>query len=370
MKKKVVLLNSCKGLYGGVESFLLNIFKRLDKELFEITFLTCGKSTYDMFRDEIESEGGRVDCINIYPSNFLSEIKVYKKLRNYFKIYKPDVVHINSSGLSFQVLASSAAQKEGINNIILHSHNFVPNISKLKRYSRSIMMPLLSKKGNFFLSCSKGASEWMFESKIQNKVEVIPNGINTEDFKFSIEKRHSFLDEINISESNLILGNIGRFQTQKNHKFMIDILRHLLNKNENVYLLLVGEGELKEEIVEYAKEMYTFEHIIFLGERKDIGAFLSAIDVFIFPSLFEGFGIAALEAQASGAYTIVSDTIPKEVNVTGNVQYLSIDNPLLWANTIENLTINHDRLIDNYKVSQSIYDADKTAERMSEIYLA
>lgn len=368
MKKKIVLLNCCKGLYGGVESFLLNIFRRVDKDKFEVTFLTCGISTYDMFIDEIKNNGGNIDCIDGFPDSLYNSLLLYDKLKRYFKENQPDVVHINSSGLMFQAIASRAAKKAKVSQIILHSHNFVPNISNTKKAIRTIISKFLTNNGTCFLSCSRGASEWMFENKMLDNVEVIPNGINTDQFRYSPERKAEFLKKINISGDNLLLGNIGRFQEQKNHRFMIEVLEKVLVHKKNTLLLLVGEGELKEEIVNISKEKGIDNHIVYLGERKDIGDFLSAIDVFIFPSLFEGFGIAALEAQAAGVRTIVSNTIPSEVNVTGEVTYLPIDNVEIWADKILSLDLDHDRLSDNEKVKNSIYDADNTAKRMSEIY--
>lgn len=369
MKRKVVLLNSCKGLYGGVESFLLNVFRHLDKDKFDVSFLTCGISTYDMYRKEIEEKGGRVECVNIYPGDLQSEYKVYKELYTYFLNNKPDVVHINSSALSFQILASAAAKKAGMSSIILHSHNFVPNIKPWKAKCRKILKPILTRNGTRFLACSSGAAKWMFEDRILDKVEVIPNGIRSKDFEFSYERRSEFRKKNGIKNTDLVLGNIGRFQKQKNHEFMIDILKILVENKSDVLLLLVGEGELKEKIVQYAINNGVINHVRFLGERKDIGDFLSAIDVFVFPSLFEGFGIAALEAQASGVYTVVADTIPLDVNVTGEVVYLPIHDAQVWADEIMSIDLEKDRFLYNSIIENSIYDDEITGERMQNIYL-
>lgn len=369
MKRKIVLLNSCKGLYGGVESYLLNVFRDLDKNLFEIVFLTCGISTYGMYQNEIVENGGILETITPYPSNFKKQMEVYKKLKKYFDDKKPDVVHVNSSALSFQILSSKAASDAGVNNIILHSHNFIPQISGFRLLYRNALKKVLTKYGTRFLSCSTGASEWMFENSILDKVEVIPNGIRTTDFLYSEVKRGMFRKKIGLQADALVLGNIGRFQKQKNHKFMIDILHELRKKNDKAYLLLVGEGELKEEIKKYVSSKELENYVQFLGERKDIGDFLASIDIFIFPSLFEGFGIAALEAQASGAKTLVSNTIPIDVNVTNEVSYLPLNNVDCWVEEILEKQLKHKREEYCNIVENSKYDAHYVGLRMQSIYL-
>ena len=139
MKKRLILINSCNGLYGGIESFLLNIFNYLDSEIYDITFLTCGKSTYDMFKDDIIKKGGNITEIPIYPDSLKKQKLLYKELLLYFSKEKPDIVHINSGGLSFHLLAAKAAKIAGIKSIILHSHNFIPCHNEIKAIAKEIM---------------------------------------------------------------------------------------------------------------------------------------------------------------------------------------------------------------------------------------
>lgn len=368
-KKKIILLNSCKGLYGGVEAFLLNVFRYLDKDLFEVHFLTCGKTTYGMYEHEIIENGGVVEEIAIYPDSFLKQMKVYHELSKYFRKEKPEVVHINSSALSFQLLASLAAEKEGVQSRILHSHNYVPTPSNIKSCLKSFFKPILSRTGTRFLACSKGAALWMFTPwVVQNKAEIIPNGIDTKKFLFDKKKRDLFRQELGIGEQ-FVIGNIGRFQKQKNHPFIISVFEELLKYNPLAILLLVGEGELKKEIQELVKAKGMEESVFFLGERNDMDYFLSAIDVFIFPSLFEGFGIAALEAQASGAGVFLSDTIPTEVNVTGKAKYLSINDAKLWAKELAQYTSLPNRRGENHLIFDKGYDLSDSGRKMQQIYL-
>ena len=369
MKKRIVLLNSCKGLYGGIESFLLNVFRCLDRDIFDVTFLTCGISTYDLYKDEIKNKGGKIDCVNTYPNNLNNQYVAYNKLKEYFYINKPNIVHINSSALSFQILASTAASKAKVPQIILHSHNFVPNIQYLKKSCRNIFKPILTDNGTSFLACSKDASEWMFEKKIKDKVIIIPNGINISEFRFNRQKRDLYRKEFSISDDTTIIGHVGRFQKQKNHKFIIDIFVKYLAKNPKAVLMLAGEGELKSVVMEYAYNKGILHKVVFLGERNDMGSFFAAMDIFVFPSLFEGFGIAALEAQAAGIPTFVSNTVTNEVNVTGNVHFLPINDSEIWSNEILKARPNHSRERFADLIIDAGYDKVQSGKRMQNIYL-
>lgn len=370
--KSIIMLNFCDGLYGGIESFLLNAFYCLDKNEYDVTFLTCGRSTYDMFRDDITANRGLVEEIPILADSFKNKIRVFNELRKYFRDKKPDIVHVNSGTLSLQYLASKAAKLENVNRIILHSHNFRPNQTGIKERIKEPFKKLLIKNGDSFLACSTGAALWMFpkETVDSGRVIVIPNGVDTKRFLYSDEKRREFRSSLNLGDE-LLIGNIGRFQEQKNHPFMIEIMEKLRKKNSTAKLLLVGEGYLKEEIQKIVREKDLQENVLFLGERKDMDAFLSALDVFILPSLYEGLPIASVEAQASGVRTLLSDTITKEANVSGSATYLPItgDNVAAkWAEEICNEDVRRDRVAENKKVYDAGFDVHLCYKKMIDIY--
>ena len=371
MKKKILMVNSCLGLYGGVESFLLNIFRYLDKDEFSVTLLTCGISTYDMFRDEIIASGGKIDIIPIYPNTLKKQMRLYQELRRYYEFEKPDIVHINSGGLSFHLIAGKAARTAGISHIILHSHNFVPGENSDKRTIKRILKKSIPKLGNTYLACSTGAAKWIFPEKLVDRglVEIIPNGIDTRKFAYDKNKRNSFRTELGL-DKELVIGNIGRFQPQKNHRFVIRILKEVVKILPDAKLLLAGKGELQSEIEQYVDSLKLRENIIFLGERKDMECLLSAIDIFILPSLHEGLPIAAIEAQAAGAVVILANTISTETNVTGKALYLPIqDNQdeKLWAKKICE-SYEYDRCVYAKEVANAGYDIENYCNRMEHIY--
>ena len=369
--KKIILLNFCNGVYGGIESFLLNAFYCVDKDKYDVTFLTCGRSTYDMFRDDIISNRGHVQEIPILANNYINKYRVFVELRKYFREKKPDIVHVNSGTLSLQYIAAKAAKLEKVNRVILHSHNFRPNQTGIKERIKEPFKKLLIKNGDSFLACSTGAALWMFPKEMvdNGSVIVIPNGVDTKKFLYSKEKRLQFRKSLNLRDE-LLIGNIGRFQGQKNHPFMIEIMEKVVEKNSSAKLL-VGEGYLKEDIQRMVNERGLQKSVLFLGERKDMDAFLSAIDVFIFPSIYEGFGIAAVEAEAAGAKVILSDVIPKETNVSGSAVYLPIKGNNVaekWSEEICKGDVTRDRITENRKVYDAGFDVHLSYKKMIDIY--
>lgn len=370
--KKLLLINFCNGLYGGIESFLVNAFECLNKKEFTVTFLTCGKSTYDIKRESIMALGGKIDVIPILANRNINKIRLYFALKQYLKKEKPDIVHINTGTLSLHLLASEAARIENIPQIMCHSHNFLPNTLKRKEKLKNIIKMKIFNNANIRLACSTGAANWIFPSQaVENgEVIIIPNGIDTDKFKYSDEKRIAFRKKMGFS-NELLIGNIGRFQGQKNHNFMIEIMKEVIKLRPDAKLLLVGNGDLLPIIKQKVIDVNLSNQVLFLGEQNNIDTFLSAIDVFIFPSIYEGFGIAAVEAQAAGAKVIMSTTVPKETNVTGNAKYISIseiNDAITWAKEICNQENKLNRLAQNNLVYDAGFDIHSSYRQMIDIY--
>ena len=371
-EKTIVLLNFCNGMYGGIESFLLNAFYCLDKQKYRVTFLTCGCSTYSMFREDIVFQGGQVEEIPILADTYSKKYRLYIELKKYFKKNKPDIVHVNTGTFSLQFLAAKAAKTEGVKRVILHSHNFLPNKIGIKENVKNLLKRKLVEYGDSFLACSSGAALWMFPRQmvVDNQVTIIPNGIDTKRFIYSEDKRKKFRAEFRL-RNELVIGNIGRFQMQKNHRFMLQIMAEVIKRDSTAKLLLVGEGPLKEDIKNEVIKKNLHNNIIFLGERRDMDAFFSALDVFILPSLYEGLPIASIEAQASGVKTLLSERITKEANVSGSAIYLPIsgkDAEKVWAEAICNQLNPINRINENKKVFDAGFDVHVCYKKMIDIY--
>ena len=165
-----------------------------------------------------------------------------------------------------------------------------------------------------------------------------------------------------------MIGHVGRFNAQKNHSYLLDVFSEIAKRNNEAILLLVGEGILENEIKQKAIELGIIHRCIFTGVRSDVNKLLCAMDVFVFPSLYEGMPNTVIEAQTSGLKCFVSDSITKEANVNGMVTFLPIDsNPAIWSDQILNSKLDYDRLCSAEYMISSGYSISDTATKFSEL---
>ena len=171
----------------------------------------------------------------------------------------------------------------------------------------------------------------------KHNVHILKNAVDLEQYKYSDQNRKNIRSELGISDDDIVCGHIGRFSKQKNHKHLIEIFNSLLKKSPNAKLILVGEGELQQDVIKQCKQLGIQENVYFLGVRSDIPAILSAMDVFVFPSLYEGMPNTVIAAQATGLSCVISDTITKQANVLGSVKYISLNSSNdIWVQEILN----------------------------------
>ena len=302
---------------GGLETMLMNYYRSIDREKVQFDFLTHRPYEGD-YGEEIKKLGGKI--YHLPTLNPFS--RRYKKLLRYFFKTHPEyqIVHVHQDCLSGIIL--KIAKECGIKGRIAHSHN--ANQDKnlkyiIKRYYMR-MIPLYATK---MFACSKEAGKWMFRG---SDFQILNNAIYSRNYIYSPEIKEKLRNEFEISRSDLVIGHIGRFSPQKNHSFLIDIFVHVKQQEPSAKLLLVGNDndENAEVIKEKVKMCGLKDSVIFTGLRKDVPDVLQAMDVFVFPSNYEGFGIVVLEAQASGLPCLISDKVPIECKVTDTVHQLPL----------------------------------------------
>ena len=212
----------------------------------------------------------------------------------------------------------------------------------------------------------------MYTKKLikSNKIVMIPNGIETEKFKYNEEIRNKYRTDLGI-ENKVVIGNIGRFMEQKNHKFLLEVFKEFLNINPNSVLLLIGDGELEDKTKDYAKELEIDKNVMFLGLRKDIPNLLMCMDIFVMTSFHEGLPVVGVEAQSSGLPIIFSNNITREVEILENVKYVKLeDGAKIWADEINNLLAKeNDRKQSFQKVKEKGFDIKETVKKIEQIYL-
>lgn len=357
MKVKVVHF-AISETFGGIESFLYEIYKRSNDENIQMEFVAVGykNGNVNKFREigatvKVVSKRNnlgryKADVTEVF-SSYQSE-----QLKNGQKV----IIHFHKNSAA-DMTAIRIAKKLGL-KIIAHSHNTAPSTGNLTKLLHVVNRQQLRRTADYKVACSKAAAEWMFKSC--DNVRIIYNGIDTNRFRPNKENRSLIRDGLGIPQDSVTIVCVGRFTKQKNQLWLIDFMG--LAIQYNVYLILIGEGELKERCMREAEERGLISNIRFLGHRNDIPDLLNASDVFILPSLYEGYPISALEAQACGLKTFLSDRITKEVDVTGDVKWFSLNQNYEY---IVKMMLDKD---NQTQCRQQSYDLSTTYRMISDLY--
>ncbi|MFR1316468.1 MAG: glycosyltransferase [Clostridium perfringens] len=239
--------------------------------------------------------------------------------------------------------------------------------NKIKTIRNKILCFNLKKNVDIFFACSKAAGKFLYGKKAfyENRVFVINNAIEIDKFKYNENIRNKVRKELNL-EDKFVIGNIGRFAKQKNHKFLIDIFYEVKKKKENAFLLLIGEGDLRESIEKKLEKLNLRNSVLFLSSRKDVNEILQGMDVFVLPSLYEGLPVSVIEAQTSGLPCIISNKVTDEVNII-DCKFLSITNAKVWCKYILK-SEDHLRVDTNESITKAGYDIKYEALKIQNIY--
>lgn len=352
---------------GGAETMIMNLYRNIDRNKIKFDFVenTFEKAAFD---DEIKSLGGRIyNCPHYNGKNHFE----YKKWwNNFFEEHSGEYRIIHGHIGSTASIYLKIAKKYGLYTIA-HSHNTL-----LQKDFESLIYKIYSFPTRYiadhFFTCSREAGVSRFGKKIGNNEKLCTlfhNSIDTNRFLYNVEERNSVRKNLEL-EDKLVIGHVGRFCSQKNHSFLIDVFNEIIKKNKNYRLLLVGGGPLENEIKDKVKNLGLSDFVVFAGICSDVYNYMQAMDVFVFPSLYEGLGIVIVEAQTSGLPCVISNTIPNEAVLTdGLVVRKNInDNAKDWAECIMNLNISN-RHSHNKEVASKGYDVRTTAEWLEGFYL-
>jgi glycosyltransferase involved in cell wall biosynthesis len=348
---------------GGAETMIMNIYRNIDRSKIQFDFVVNERRKKYSFESEIQKLGGRIYKVPRYKTtNYLSYKQAWKDLIIQHPEWKIVHGHHTSPAYIYLRIAKS------LNRLtIAHSH-IAGREGTLKSYVKLFMRYPLRYIAKYLFACSTSAADWMY-GKRSNLAYVLNNAIDAKKFIFSSTIRKDKRKELGI-ENKFVIGHVGRFQTQKNHIFLIDIFKTVHDKNKNSTLLLVGDGELRESMENRVHELGLTDNVIFTGIRADIPELLQAMDVFVFPSLYEGLGIVAIEAQAADLPTIVSDSIPKDAFITDLIDSISLKESLdIWANAILRYSVGYERNNRYKEIKTNGYDICDTTEWLESFYL-
>ncbi len=352
---------------GGIESFLHNVIMEMDISRLEID-IVAAQICESVFTASLKEKGVGFYELSGSQRKLGRNHKMFKQL---LKERQYDVVHLNIfQGLSLYY--AYLAKKAGVPGRIAHSHNTALRQSKtkwLKLLLHNAGKSLWAENAMDFWACSRVAAEFMFTPKGLRKYEFIPNGIDVEKFRFNNEVRNQIRKDLDI-EDKLVIGNVGRLCYQKNQEYLLEVFAKLQTQRPDSVLLLVGEGELKAELQQKAEKLGISDRVIFYGVTDKVEELLCAMDIFAFPSRFEGLGIVVVEAQAAGLPVVCSDNVPDEAVVTDLVQKVKLSAGVdSWTENILNCQNDVDKLDVNKQVHKSGFAVKDVAKRIEKVYL-
>ncbi|MBO4636394.1 MAG: glycosyltransferase [Clostridiales bacterium] len=350
---------------GGMESYLMNVYRNIDREKLQFDFINLNPGEM-AFTEEINLLGGHVYKIPRRRDDIAAHKKALDDLlsaHNYKGMYYQCTRRLTT--MEFFKLA----KKYGIEKRVIHSHSSdekgIGTVSSIRKKCAALTM---NRYINGRLACSKAAGKWMFGSK---EYLVINNGIDHQKYRFNSEKRQTIRSEYGISNDTFVLGTVGRLAYEKNPLFMIELFNEYKKKHKKTVFLHVGTGVYLEQMKQRIKELSLEDSYLLLGERKDVYDLLNAFDVFLLPSLYEGFPLVLVESQANGLQCVISDNITRDIDLTGLVQYGSIQNISEWIGLLENA---RSHFVEREKYSEVVrekgFGIEDSARKIQEYFLS
>lgn len=369
---KIKILQKTTGMNaGGIEKFLINVEEKIDKDKFQFDYF-LNRPDEQFYSEKIEEYGGKIyapEWKNNKISNILNRLVVFYK---FLKNNKYDILHINEPLCASSIYAL-IGKMAGVKSIIVHSHSdhSIEKFSFLQK-----LMNFLSRKmnlivENYYFACSDEAAIWLFgKEALANKNYLkIPNGIDVNKYIFSEKKQENIRKALKINNS-FIVGHVGRFYEVKNHEFLVKIFKEFLKLVPHAKLLLVGDGPLKNKIMELTEEYNIRDKVIFYGLSKNVPDLLQAMDCFVFPSHYEGLGIAVIEAQAASLPVFCSNNVPLEAKITEECYFIDLaKDETEWAKFIYENTQNIIRKNNKDKVIKAGYDINTGITQLENFYL-
>lgn len=320
---KVLMVVTNLRVSNGVAAFAINYLRKLDSKEIQMDFAVY-QEWENNYNEEIKALGGRVFLL---PSvkNPVAHYRMCKKLLtegNY------DIIHDNTLLITFPIMR---AAKKRIPHRVLHSHSSCLGDNPAHEKRNKLFMPLLKRCANHYAACSSKAGKAMFGDK---PFDIIPNVIDTERYRYNAKTREIVRKRENCTDK-LVIATVGRVTEAKNPFFAVDVFESVAEKLPDAEYWWIGSGLLDERLKEYVASKKIKDRIRLFGNRNDTPDLYQAMDLFFMPSVFEGFGMVCVEAQAAGLQCVVSDTLVREVDVTGNVKFVSLNNSKReWADII------------------------------------
>ena len=345
--------------YGGVEMVVMNYYRHIDRTKVQFDFFALEGSAVPQ-REEIERLGGRVYIVPKYTHLSAYEKEIIRLFRqNQYKI-----VHSHMNTLS--VFSLWVAKKAGIPNRIAHNHSTAGKGETKKNIIKYALRPFAKIYPTKLCACSQYAGEWLYGKNAE--FQVFNNAIDLSRYSYDPQKAAAARKELGL-EDKLVVGHIGRFCYQKNHDFLIDIFNEIHKQRQEAVLLLIGEGELEQDIRNKVKKLGLTDSVRFMGKQKDTSEFYQAMDCFVLPSRYEGLGVVAIEAQACSVPVICLTAVPKDAKITSSVKFIGLDESSSnWADCVLDVIKTQVKRNEREEVRKAGYDIEVEAQKLTDFY--
>ncbi len=347
---------------GGVENLLMNIYRNIDRSKVQFDFVVHSEQG-GFFDGEIEALGGRIfHCPEYRIYNHSEYSKWWNSFLNEHSEYKIIHSHLDScANIHLRI-----AKKHGLKTIA-HSHNTSEG-EGVRAFVKKLLKTGFNSCCDCKFACSKAAAKWLY-GKDADKAVIISNAIEPERFVYDSQIAAKVKNELLINEDTFVVGHVGRFNAQKNHSFLVEIFAEICRLERNSILLLVGSGDLENDIRKKVKALGIENNVMFLGVRSDVNEILQAMDVFLFPSLYEGLPVTLIEAQAAGLPCVISSTITDEVCITDLTEQISLEcSAEEWAKAVLNQK-SRERKNTEEIIRREGYDIKNTADEFVRFYI-
>lgn len=346
---------------GGIESYMMNYYRHFDRSKIQIDFIVHDAGGYGYYDEEIKKMGGRIFVLPKKSTHPFTYIHQLKKILNNGE-YK--IIHTHMDAMGAWVL--KIAEECGVPVRIAHSHNTQHlSTNPLKLFFLEKARKNINKYATHRMACSDVAGRWLFGDK---PFTVVHNAIEVERFAFDEEERKRIRELYGVRDDEFLIGHVGRFDTQKNHSFLIDVFADVVREKPNCKLMLVGEGHLMQSIKEKVSRLKLDKNVVFTGVRDDAYKYYNAFDLFVLPSLFEGLGIVAIEAEVNGCPSLLSSQVPQAAKIAENVSFVDLKKEA-WVDSI--LSVTQDKKDRNgalFNIYESDYNINIESKKLQSLY--
>jgi glycosyltransferase involved in cell wall biosynthesis len=341
---------------------IMNLYRNIDRETIQFDFVihTSEKQAY---YEEILALGGR---IYHFPAFDGKNLFLLKKLWDGFFKGHPEYKILHSHVRSYASIYFRIAKKHGL-KLIIHSHSTSNGKGLISAVKHVLQLPLRF-QADFLMACSTESGKWLYGKNACKKpnYRFVPNGIDIDQYAYSETIAAEYRESLGLKDK-FVLGHVGRFHEAKNHVFLLDIFAGICERRPDAMLLLVGDGDIREKIESKIRSLGLENRVVITGSRSDVPNLLQAMDVFVFPSLWEGLPVTVVEAQVAGLPCLISDRITNDVDISESVKRLPIENPTVWMDAI--LSVDTSRKDVRDKIKSAGFDVRDVARVLKNFYI-